>query len=291
VRPRLVEYLNALCGTSLFDWLVPEPPLLYALAMLAALLFVARRRRRSGLDGYHVAGAALWAMCVGLLGARLLFLAQHPGETLAHPWRALDPAGGVASWGGYLGGLAGLALYSRLYRQELPRHADLVASALGLGVAVGRWACFLNGDDFGTLSGLPWAVAFPHGSYPFVAQVRAGLISPLADLSLPVHPVQLYLSLNGLVVFLLASRFYRQFADRPGATLCFYWLCYCPARFALELFRGDQDAYLVFGTLTVPQLMCVLTLPPAGYGLWRSLRRRDHPAEESAVAATARVTT
>jgi phosphatidylglycerol:prolipoprotein diacylglycerol transferase len=283
VRPRLVEYLNALFGTSAFDTIVPQPPFVYALAMLAALFVVARRRRRAGLDGYHVAGAALWAMCGGVVGARLFFLAQHLGETLAHPARALDPAGGIASWGAYLGGFAGLALYCRLYGQELPRHADLLASALGLGVAVGRWACFLNGDDFGTLSGAAWAVSFPHGSYPFVAQVRAGLLSPLEDLSLPVHPVQLYLSLNGLAVFLLASRFYRRFAARPGATFCFYWLCYCTARFALECFRGDQDAHLVFGVLTVPQVLCLMTVPLAGYGLRRSLRGGERaPAEASA---------
>ena len=46
MRPRLVEYLNALFGTAAFEWLVPEPPVVYALAMLAVLWVMVRRAVR-----------------------------------------------------------------------------------------------------------------------------------------------------------------------------------------------------------------------------------------------------
>ncbi len=294
MRPRIVEYLNSVFGTGVFEWLVPESVWLYALAMLLALFVLMRRSKGAGVSRYHAAGAALWMMAGGLLGTRAFFLVQHLDATLANPRQILDPGGGLASWGAYLGGFAALLIYCRYHRLETPRYADLAVPCLGLGIAVGRLSCFLNGDDYGTLSNLPWAVSFPHASYPFVAQARAGLISPVADLSLPVHPVQIYLALNGLLLFLLASRFYKKFRERPGATFCFYWLCYCTTRFALEYLRGDQSTQLFMDTLTVPQLMCLLTFVPAALGLRRALRREEtthefkpsRPADVSAKEAT-----
>lgn len=288
MRPRIVEALNALFDTSVFHWLIPVPAVIYAIAMLVAFIVWMRRSKSSDLSTFHITGAAFCMMVAGLLGTRVFFLIQHWRETLAHPQQIFDPTGGLTSWGAYLGGVIGLLLYCRFYRLRVLPYADAAVPCLGLGIALGRWSCFLNGDDYGTLSSLPWAVRFPHGSYPFVAQVQAGLLSPLQDLSLPIHPVQLYLSLNGLALFFLASWFYKRFRLLRGATFCFYWILYCSTRFLLEFFRGDQKQ-LFLGTFTVPQLMSILTVIPASIALWYVLRRHKEQSPEPTPAMDSRI--
>ena len=284
MRPRIVEALDAAFGTSLFDSLVPTPATVYALAMLATVVVLARRSDRAGLERHQVLGVAFWVMAGAIIGSRGFHLLQHWKETLANPQEIVRLGGATASWGAYLGGALGLVLYCRRHRESAWRHADLLASAIGLTIAIGRWSCFLNGDDFGTPSELPWAVRFPHGSHPFAAQARANLISPLDEFSLPVHPVQLYLSLNGLALFGLVSWFWRRNRDNPGATCWTFWLAYSLSRFGLEFFRGDSGHRVL--ALSVGQAMCLLTAAAAAFGWWRRSDSNARPRDYETLALT-----
>lgn len=268
MRPRLVDALSTAFGSELAGRLVPTPAMMYAVAMIAVLVVFVRRSRRLGISSYHGVGAALWAMATGVIGARAAYLVVHLQRTLAHPTQILDLGGGTASWGAYLGGALGLLLYCQRHRLPAAPVADAMASCLALGVALGRWSCFLNGDDYGHLSSLPWAVRYPPGSYPFVAQVRAGLLDPLAALSLSVHPVQLYLSLNGLLLFTVMSLLWPRLRRHPGALFGLYWLSYGATRFLWEFARGDQPGFL-HGNLTAGQVICMPIV--VGAGLWLAL--------------------
>jgi phosphatidylglycerol:prolipoprotein diacylglycerol transferase len=267
VRPRIVDGLNAALGTSVFDWLVPSPAALYACAMLAVLVVAVRRSEAGGLSRYHTLGLALWAMVGGLVGARVFFLLQHLPTTLARPAEIFNPNGGTASAGAYLGGILGLIAYCRGKRLSVGRYADLALSCLGLGIALGRISCFLNGDDFGRPADVPWAVQFPHGSYPFAAQARADLISPIQDLSLPVHPVQLYSAAGGLLLFALGTWCWRAYRDQPWTTFWLFWLVYSLGRFPLEFLRADHVHHVA--GLSVPQAICLAVAPAAVASLVR----------------------
>jgi phosphatidylglycerol---prolipoprotein diacylglyceryl transferase len=259
MRPRIVEFLNIATGGEIWGWVIPTPAVMYALMMLAMLVLLVRRATRSDQSKYHALGAALWAMAGGLIGARLLFLLFHIDRVLITPEMIFNLSGATMSFGAYLGGAIGLILYIR--RNSLPglKYLDVCASILGLGPFIGRWSCFLNGDDFGTLSNAPWAVSFPHGSYPFAHQVELGLLDPLQALSLPVHPVQLYLSLNGLFLFLLFTWLWKKKTFAPGLLFGWYWIAYPATRLLLEFFRGGVEPN-VFGILTAPQATTLMLL-------------------------------
>lgn len=254
MRPRIIEFLNERFGVSIFGWLVPDPSTMYAITMLVCLIVFVRRARVAQLSQSHALKAAIWAMIGGLVGARVFFLLQHPGWVIARPGIIFSVSGGTASWGAYLGGIMGFWGYLASRREAALPYLDVIASLLGLGPFLARWSCFLNGDDFGTLSGLPWAVAYPHGSIPFAHQVQQGLISPLADLSLPLHPNQLYLSLNGLFLFFLFTFIWKRYRLAPGVLFCLYWAVYSFTRFFLEFFRGSSPREY-FGILSFPQMM------------------------------------
>jgi phosphatidylglycerol:prolipoprotein diacylglycerol transferase len=70
-------------------------------------------------------------------------------------------------------------LFLFVRRHHLPWLAmcDLVTPGLILGMALGRFGCFLNGCCYGGPSDLPWAVTFPWNTPPFVAQVQTGTLS------------------------------------------------------------------------------------------------------------------
>jgi len=135
-------------------------------------------------------------------------------------------------------------------------YADVLVSCLALGPLIGRWSCFLNGCCFGKVISAPWAIVYPHGSYVFAAQVRQGLVDPLAAWSLPVHPLPVYLSLNGLVLFVLFSWLWKR-APRPAGILFgLYWATYAGTRFFLEYFR-DSGVVASIGGFTLPQVMAM----------------------------------
>ena len=207
---------------------------------LGMVIYV-KRCDRVGLTRKHSTGIALWSIIGALFGARAFYLLQHLGYTINHPKVLFELNGATVSWGCYIGGTIGGLAYSHYHRLIPWKYMDAAASVLGLGPMIGRLACFLNGDDYGTLSRLPWAVRFPRGSYPFFDHVTKGWISPLADLSLPVHPVQLYGSLKGLLLFSLFSFLWKQNLFKPGVLFFLFWICYSICRFVLEFYRGDDD--------------------------------------------------
>jgi phosphatidylglycerol---prolipoprotein diacylglyceryl transferase len=259
MRPRIIEYLNQATGIEVWGWIIPTPAVIYTLMMLVCLVLFIRRTAHSDLSRYHALGAALWAMIGGLIGARLMFLLFHIDRVLITPEMIFNLSGATMSFGAYLGGAAGFLLYIR--RNSLPglTYLDASASILGLGPFIGRWSCFLNGDDFGTLSNVPWAVSFPHGSYPFAHQVELGLIDPLQALSLTIHPVQIYLSLNGLFLFILFTWLWKKRTLAPGLLFGWYWIVYPSTRLIFEFFRGGVERN-VFGVFTTPQATTLLLL-------------------------------
>jgi phosphatidylglycerol---prolipoprotein diacylglyceryl transferase len=247
MRPRIVEALDDIVGIGLFHWLVPTPTFMYVLAILVCMILFAARAERASLNRYHAYGAALWATGCGLAGARLFYLLPRLDQVVADPGILLQLDGGTMSWGAYVGACAGFFGYLVTQREPLPRYADAAASVAGLGPFLGRFACFLAGDDFGTPSAGPWAVRFPQGSYPHQAHVYEGWIDAGAAASLPVHPVQLYLAAAGLLLFLVCTGLWKRAALPAGRLFLLYWGMDGTLRFLLEFLRGDPGRATLLG--------------------------------------------
>ncbi len=285
MRPVIVNALNGYFGTGLFTWLVPDLPVVYAAAILVCTLIFVKRAKEAGLQEYHAWGAALSGTIAGIVGVRLWYLLANFDRVLREPSMVWDLNGPTVSFGGYLFGAAAFAGYLLWKRQDLPGYLDAAGSCLGLGPMIGRWACYLNGDDFGTLSSLPWAVRYPPGSYPFVDHVNRGYINLTADSSFPVHPVQLYLSLSGLLLFFICTWLWKQRRFRPGAVFGIFWLLYSFTRFLLEFFRGDYDVkYLA--VFTPGQIACVVIFGAALLALARLHFAGERTASEVSSAGT-----
>jgi phosphatidylglycerol:prolipoprotein diacylglycerol transferase len=258
--------------------------LMLCLAFLGSILLAARRARREGLDPETVYDFAFWVFLGGLVGARLFYVIQYWGTQIRHPieffffWK-----GGIVLYGSIMGGTAAFFLYWWFRRFPLRPMLDVIAPSLALGIALGRLGCFLNGCCYGDRCDLPWAVSFPgprvgvpgapdlslHGSPPWVDQVRSGLIGPEQRWSLPVHPTQLYSTIDGLILLLLLSA-YHPLRRRDGEVMALLMVTYPITRFLIERLRNDERVFVA--GMTISQTLSVV-LFVAGLAFWAYLVR------------------
>jgi phosphatidylglycerol:prolipoprotein diacylglycerol transferase len=206
---------------------------LVAIGALVGLWVFGRELKRSGLPA-SAGDAAMAGVFGGLLGAKLLWVAEHLGE---EPFRDLLFSRGGMSWFGGLAGGVGTALVV-MWRQRMPIIPTLAAAtpALAIGHAIGRIGCFLVGDDYGRPSDVPWAVAFPQG---------------LPPTDMRVHPTQLYEALALAVVAWLLIRWRRR--NVPDAVVLGRYLVLAGSiRFAIEFIRVNVR---VVGPLTLAHLV------------------------------------
>ena len=201
----------------------------------------------------HVWNGLLWALVLGLIGARLYHVLTpspsmaavgiySPLDYLRNPIQLLNfRGGGLGIYGGIAGGALGLLIYCRRARIPALGWADLSAVGLALGQAIGRWGNFFNQELYGTPTDVPWGVRIdPIYRLPDYAAVER------------FHPAFLYESLWSLLTFFVLLWLVRRRADRllPGEVAAAYLVAYAIGRSLLELVRLDSRAVAFLGLET-----------------------------------------
>ncbi len=211
----------------------------------AAAAWLLHRYARAGRTTLPPAAAAdlvFWLVAGVFVGGRLgYFLLYRLGEFLRDPLVLVRVwEGGMASHGGFLGVAVVLAWFARNQRQPFWHVADLVVSAAPVGLFFGRLANFINGELWGRVSDVPWAVVFPQSAPPG---------TPLLLIE-PRHPSQLYAAgLEGLVLLAwMQLRVWRGrvLQDSPGRLTGEFLVGYAVLRSLGEVFR-EPDAALILG--------------------------------------------
>jgi phosphatidylglycerol---prolipoprotein diacylglyceryl transferase len=229
----------------------------FALNFLCWAAVVAKRLKEIGKPvdwAYEMLFAALIG---GLIGARGYYLLQNYDEVKGDLLGNVFGGAGLIWYGGLLGGVIAVLLWA--WWRDFLRLAllDMAAPALALGYAIGRIGCQVSGDgDYGKVSGLPWAMGYPHGAVP-------------TDPGVTVQPTPMYetlaMGLFALVLWRLRDSF------RAGALFGIYLVGAGVERFLVEFARRNEH---VLGVLTAAQLES-LTLIVAG-GVWLLVLRRRH---------------
>ncbi|SDF99641.1 prolipoprotein diacylglyceryl transferase [Desulfovibrio legallii] len=164
--------------------------------------------------------------------------------------------GGMSFHGGLLGVLGAFWYYARSRGRSFLEVSDFIAPLIPQGLFFGRLGNFINGELWGKVSDVPWAMVFP-GAGP-----------------LPRHPSQLYEAvLEGLVLG-VALWIFSARPRKEGAVSGLFALGYAIFRFGVEFVRVPdvQLGYLAFGWLTMGQVLC---LPLFLAGLWLLCRKAE----------------
>ena len=133
-----------------------------ACGMALAVLLAARRERRLGLPKETALDLALIGIPAAIVCARIYYVVFSWEAYAADPVRALYIwEGGMAIYGGIIGGVLAGWLYGRKKKLPFMKLADLAAPSIALGQAVGRWGNFVNQEAYGALAARPWQQRFP----------------------------------------------------------------------------------------------------------------------------------
>lgn len=217
---------------------------------ILAALYVNSRTKDFGITSDNLTDCLIICVPLGIICARIYYVvfewgyyAQHPGEIVAI-WK-----GGIAIYGGIIGTLIGLFVYSRVKKLSLASLCDLAAFGLLIGQCIGRWGNFVNGEAHGGPTTLPWGMTIDGQSM--------------------VHPTFLYESLWNLAGFVLLH-FYSKKRRFKGEIALLYAAWYGAGRAWIEGLRTDS---LYIGSVRVSQLLAIVSCIAAVAVLARQYHR------------------
>ena len=250
--------------------------LAYVLAFLSSyLLFrVLARRGYADLPVTRVAdfitGCALFGV---LLGGRLGYVLLYKPEMLRNPLMIFQVwEGGMSSHGGMVGLILFTLYYARRHNISWLNLGDNLVVTAPVGLFFGRCANFVNGELYGRIATVPWAMQFPKELFDHPAEAdkavaamssvdpnltnvddivaaagRPEVKDVLRSILNPRHPSQLYEAFFEGVVLFTILWFVRTRLRQPNGVLTgLFFVCYALFRIVVEYFR-EPDASLIAG--------------------------------------------
>ena len=219
--------------------------------MILAALYVNSRTKDFGITSDNLTDCLIICVPLGIICARIYYVvfewgyyAQHPGEIIAI-WK-----GGIAIYGGIIGTLIGLFVYSRVKKLSLASLCDLAAFGLLIGQCIGRWGNFVNGEAHGGPTTLPWGIAIDGQSH---ASTRPSSMSP-----------------SGTSPASSAALLFRKNAGSRARSRCSMPHGTAPAAHWIEGLRTDS---LYIGSVRVSQLLAIISCVAAIAVLARQYHR------------------
>lgn len=234
------------------------------------LLVHYHRRGKSPLNADQV-GNAFLAIIIGVMvGGRLGHFIFYDFQSLReNPLGLLRVwEGGMASHGGFIG--VALAILWVARKEKIPalRFGDILLTVAPQGLFFGRMANFINGELYGKVSDVAWAVRFPQSMPPGTP----------AEFIIPRHPSQLYQGvLEGLLLFVyLQLRFWKSNAPlRPGQLTGEFLVGYAIARIVGEIFREPDPAGLIMGLSRGTFYSIFVAIAGVGFIIYAQTRKPD----------------
>jgi phosphatidylglycerol---prolipoprotein diacylglyceryl transferase len=231
-------------------------------------------------------------------------------------------SGGLTFYGGLILATVACLVYGAIKRVPLRLGMDIIAPCVMVGLAFGRVGCFLNGCCHGAACDVPWAVTFPYHSNAYVDQYERKEIAPPAELlavtpqghtrlmtsdevkqdpaaaelvrrrtpgvtaSHPVHPSQLYSTLNAFLIAAVLVAFFTT-QPAPGRVFALMLILKGMSRFVLEMLRAEPA---VLGPLSFSMVLSI-PLFVGGVVMWYVVGRMDRSRPKFEYAAPAAAAT
>lgn len=242
--------------------------LCFMLAFLVSYIIMLRIFNREGKSQELLDQLSIYIFIGTLLGARLghcLFyefdyykdnlLEMFLPITFVDGKLKLTGFHGLASHGGGIGIITALYLFTRKTKMDFIWLADRLIIVVAIAGALVRLGNFFNSEIIGLPADIPWAVIF--------ARVD----------DIPRHPAQLYEGIAYVSIFItLAAIYIRSKVLKPGFLFGLGLLLIFIARFVLEFFKENQEAFEESMRFNMGQL---LSIPFMLIGLYLMFRKKE----------------
>lgn len=218
-----------------------------SLGMILAVLYVLyRAKHNENVKTDDVFDFAIWAIPLGVIGARIYYVAtkfeEYKADTPLETFKNCIAIweGGIAIYGAIIGGALGIILVSLNKKIKLGKSFDMVAPGVMIAQAIGRWGNFCNAEAHGGPTSLPWRMGIRNDEYPTTVFV---------------HPTFLYESLWNILGFVLINLFYKK-KKYDGQIFVMYLTWYGFGRMLIEGLRTDSLYVLGFRISQVIGFLC-----------------------------------
>ncbi len=242
------------------------------------------RRRKARAQSADKCSRITWTISIPLFsgstttsvragtGGRLGYVLLYNPEMLRAPLSILRVwEGGMSSHGGMIGLLLFTLYYAHRHKISWMNLGDNLGVTAPVGLFFGRCANFINGELYGRITTVPWAIQFPkelldhpteaNRAIASCSQIDPSLSTPeaivaavhrqpqvaatLRSILPPRHPSQLYEAFfEGIVLFAILW-FVRTRTRQPnGMLMGLFFICYAIFRIVIEYFR-EPDATLI----------------------------------------------
>ena len=206
------------------------------IGIIAAGILTNYRLTRRGAEPGVVLDIIIWAVPLGIVGARIFHVLTHPDDyfyegadllRVLYVWE-----GGIAIFGSLIGGAVGAWIGCRFSGIRFWTFADAVAPALLLAQAFGRLGNWFNHELFGQPTDLPWGLEIETTNAAYPAGLPEGTL---------FHPTFLYEIIWNLVGFALILIVERKMRLQWGKVLGLYLVWYGLGRTVFESIRIDPS--------------------------------------------------
>ncbi|WP_223690633.1 prolipoprotein diacylglyceryl transferase [Leifsonia poae] len=216
--------------------------LIILVGIIVAAIWTSRRLSKRGGEPGVVLDIILWAVPLGIVGARLYHVFTHPADYFysgADLWNVFAIwDGGNAIFGSLIGGAIGAYIGCRWSGIRFWSFADTLAPALLFAQAIGRLGNYFNQELFGLPTNLPWGLQIDSAN----KAIPVGL--PADTLFQPLFLYEIIWNVIGIVVILWLER---KFSLRWGKTFAVYLIWYGLGRSYLESIRIDPSEFSFLG--------------------------------------------
>jgi phosphatidylglycerol:prolipoprotein diacylglycerol transferase len=292
--------MSGLLSAVALPFLKPPPPIdvgvkiqVFGMIVAAGVLIGAAILRRyaewHGVSDEHIRGLTTWIMVAGFIGAHEFDVIAYQWDRLSEPWDIWGPSSwplplrfwdGISSYGGFIGGAAGFALYVWWKRLPVRLFADIAIAGLLPAFSIGRIGCTVVSDHIGAaVDTTKWyaalAMDYPRNlNMAHLAEHYPGTSEMIRAWNLGLIEFLYLIPVNALILWLA---FRTKKRPNAGMLAALTGLLYAPVRFFLDYLRPEETDPRHLG-LTFAQWASILSLGVAGYVLFRFMKD-GKPAE------------
>ena len=228
--------------------------LIIAIGMGIGVFLACKNAKLRGLKTDDIIILACYVLPFSIIGARIYYVLFSLDEFSSF-WQVFEIwKGGMAIYGGVIGGAIAIMLYCLIHKKNFLDIADIAVPSLILGQAIGRWGNFFNQEAYGYYIENSSARWFPIGV--FIKDCNQSICTcggsgwHLATF--------FYESIWNLAVFTILLILYRKKKTRlRGSIMCLYLIGYGAGRVWIEGLRTDS---LYIGSIRVSQFLSILLI-------------------------------
>lgn len=234
--------------------------LMYLFGFAFAMWLAGRRADapNSGWTRNEVSDLLFYGFLGVILGGRIGYVLFYNFDLfLADPTYLFKIwTGGMSFHGGLIGVITAMIWFAHKTQRHFFTVADFVAPLIPFGLGVGRIGNFMNGELWGRVTDVPWAIIFPEAGPE------------------PRHPSQLYqFALEGVVLFIILNLFWRKQPPR-GAISGMFLLFYGLFRFLVEFVRQpDSQLGLYFNEISMGQILSTPMIVAGALMVWAAYKQ------------------